>query len=314
MFITGPSVIKQVTGEIGDDGGARRPRRPDGATLASCTSSPPDDHEAVRLCRGSCELPALEQHSRTRRDYPARLATWAERSPRRSVVPDDPKRPYDVRDVIAPRGRPGDFLEIQSSFAANIVIGFGRITGYTRRHHRQPARGAGRRARHQRLGQGGALRPLLQRLQHPLVTFVDVPGFMPGVQQEYGGIIRHGAKMLFAYSAATVPKLTVVLRKAYGGAYLAMCGKDLGADTSRWPGPRPRSPSWAPRGRSTSSSARRSTRRPTRRPKSRRAELIAEYRTHLRVTLRRGVAAALWTTSSSRARRAPTLPGRSRRS
>ena len=70
----------------------------------------------------------------------------------------------------------------------------------------------------------------------PLVTFVDVPGFLPGVQQEYGGIIRHGAKMLFAYSAATVPKITVILRKAYGGAYLAMCGKDLGADrVLAWP-------------------------------------------------------------------------------
>ena len=75
----------------------------------------------------------------------------------------------------------------------------------------------------------------------PLVTFVDVPGFMPGVEQEYGGIIRHGAKMLFAYSAATVPEITVIVRKAYGGAYIAMCGKDLGADRCL-PGPPPKSP------------------------------------------------------------------------
>ena len=129
-----------------------------------------------------------------------------------------------------------DFLEIQPGFAPNIVIGFGRIQGRSVGVvANQPAVLAGaldinasdKAARFVRF---------CNAFNIPLVTFVDVPGFLPGVQQEYGGIIRHGAKMLFAYSAATVPKITVILRKAYGGAYLAMCGKDLGADrVLAWP-------------------------------------------------------------------------------
>lgn len=91
--------------------------------------------------------------------------------------------------------------------------------------------------RHRRFRQGRTLHPLLQRLQHPLVNLVDVPGFLPGVNQERGGIIRHGAKLIFAYSQATVPKVTLIMRKAYGGAYIAMCCKDLGADAVfAWPG------------------------------------------------------------------------------
>ena len=101
----------------------------------------------------------------------------------------------------------------------------------------------------------------------PLVTLVDVPGFLPGVEQERGGIIRHGAKMLFAYAASTVPKITVILRKAYGGAYLAMCSRGPGRRFRLSPGRRPRSPSWAPRAPSRSSTTRRSTPRPTRRPR-----------------------------------------------
>jgi methylmalonyl-CoA carboxyltransferase large subunit len=141
-----------------------------------------------------------------------------------------------VRDVIRLTVDRADFLEVQEGFAENIVVGFGRIGGYS----------VGIVA-NQPMVLGGALDinasdkssrfvRFCNAFNLPIVTFVDVPGFMPGVQQEYGGIIRHGAKMLFAYSAATVPKLTVVLRKAYGGAYLAMCGKDLGADRSvAWP-------------------------------------------------------------------------------
>jgi methylmalonyl-CoA carboxyltransferase large subunit len=129
-----------------------------------------------------------------------------------------------------------DFLEVQSGFAPNIVIGFARLTGRTIGViANQPSVMAGvldidassKAARFIRF---------CNAFNIPLVTFVDVPGFLPGVQQEYGGIIRHGAKLLFAYSAATVPKVTVVLRKAYGGAYIAMCAKDLGADRAfAWP-------------------------------------------------------------------------------
>ncbi|MCE1273708.1 MAG: acyl-CoA carboxylase subunit beta, partial [Chlorobiales bacterium] len=124
----------------------------------------------------------------------------------------------------------GDFMEVQESFAPNIVIGFARIQGRSVGIiANQPCVMAGvldidasdKAARFIRF---------CNAFNIPIVSLVDVPGFLPGVQQEYGGIIRHGAKMLFAYSAATVPKITVILRKAYGGAYLAMCSKDLDAD------------------------------------------------------------------------------------
>ena len=152
------------------------------------------------------------------------------------IVPVDPKQSYDVRDVIEALFDGGDFLEVQPLFARNIVVGFARILGRpVGVVANQPSVMAGaldidasdKAARFIRF---------CNAFNMPLVTLVDVPGFMPGLQQEYGGIIRHGAKMLFAYSACTVPKLTVVLRKAYGGAYLAMCSRDLGADrVIGWP-------------------------------------------------------------------------------
>ena len=141
-----------------------------------------------------------------------------------------------MRDVITKVVDFGDFLEVQSGYAMNIVVGFARIAGRTVGIiANQPCVQAGvldinasnKAARFIRF---------CNAFNISLLTFVDVPGFLPGVQQEHGGIIRHGAKMLFAYSAATVPKVTVILRKCYGGAYLAMCGKDLGADrVFAWP-------------------------------------------------------------------------------
>jgi methylmalonyl-CoA carboxyltransferase large subunit len=152
------------------------------------------------------------------------------------IVPVDNKAVYDVRDVIKRVLDYQDFLEIQPEFAANIVIGFGRLEGRpVGIIASQPNHSAGvldinasdKSARFVRF---------CNAFNIPLITFVDVPGFLPGVEQERGGIIRHGAKLLFAYSAATVPKITVVLRKAYGGAYIAMCCKDLGADrVIAWP-------------------------------------------------------------------------------
>ena len=138
-----------------------------------------------------------------------------------------------MRDVICGIVDRADFLEVQAGYAPNIVVGFGRIAGPDDRHHRQPAVGPLRRARHQRLrsrpaGSSASATPSTSRWSRSSTC----PGFLPGVQQEYGGIIRHGAKMLFAYSAATVPKIQVILRKSYGGAHLAMC--------SQGPGRRPR--------------------------------------------------------------------------
>jgi methylmalonyl-CoA carboxyltransferase large subunit len=152
------------------------------------------------------------------------------------IIPDNPRNPYDVRDVIRRIVDAGDFLEVQEHFAANVVVGLARINGRT----------VGLMANQPNV-MGGCLDidasdklakmvRFCNAFNIPIVTLVDVPGFLPGIRQEYGGIIRHGAKILFAYSAATVPKITLILRKAYGGAYLAMSGKELGADrVAAWP-------------------------------------------------------------------------------
>ncbi len=153
------------------------------------------------------------------------------------LVPADPKAPFDVLAVIARLVDDADFLEVHREFARNIVTGFGRIQGVvTGIVANQPLVKAGaldidasdKAARFIRFCNVFSI---------PVVTLVDIPGFLPGLAQERGGIIRHGAKLLFAYAASTVPKITVIMRKAYGGAYLAMCSRDMGADlVFAWPG------------------------------------------------------------------------------
>jgi methylmalonyl-CoA carboxyltransferase large subunit len=193
-----------------------------------------DDRHAVLLCQKLLSfLPSNNLED------PPRIAgdTSVDPNPAlNDIVPAEIKQGYDVREVITKVVDFGDFLEVQSGYATNIVVGFARIAGRAIGIiANQPASQAGvldinaadKAARFIRF---------CNAFNISLLTFVDVPGFLPGVQQEHGGIIRHGAKMLFAYSAATVPKITVILRKCYGGAYLAMCGKDLGADrVFAWP-------------------------------------------------------------------------------
>jgi propionyl-CoA carboxylase beta chain len=152
------------------------------------------------------------------------------------LVPEDSKNPINVKDVIGRLVDNADFLEVQMDFAKNIVVGFGRIQGIV----------VGIIANQSAVKAGAIDIDASDKAARfirfcnifniPIVTLVDTGGFLPGVAQERGGIIRHGAKMLFAYGAATVPKITVIMRKAYGGAYLAMCSKDLGADlVFAWP-------------------------------------------------------------------------------
>ena len=232
MFITGPKVIKQVTGEVVSDEELGGPHAQMSSGVVHLIAR--DDDDATQICRRLLSfLPSNNLEDPPRMAFNLPLESDPELN---GIVPVDNKAVYDVRDVIKRVVDYQDFLEIQPEFAANIVIGFGRLQGRpVGIIASQPNCLAGvldinasdKSARFVRF---------CNAFNIPLLTFVDVPGFLPGVEQERGGIIRHGAKLLFAYSAATVPKITVVLRKAYGGAYIAMCCKDLGADrVVAWP-------------------------------------------------------------------------------
>ena len=233
MFITGPSVIKSVTGEnvtAEELGGAETHMAKSGVIHFIAE----DDTHAIQLCQKLLSfLPSNNLEDPPIVETDTNLDPDPELN---DVVPADVKRAYDVRDVITRVVDSRDFLEIQAGYAMNIVIGFARVDGRTVGIiANQPNVQAGVLDINASDKAAGLIR-FCNAFNVPLLTFVDVPGFLPGVQQEYGGIIRHGAKMLFAYSAATVPKITVVLRKSYGGAFLAMCSKDLGADRAyAWP-------------------------------------------------------------------------------
>jgi methylmalonyl-CoA carboxyltransferase large subunit len=193
-----------------------------------------DDRHAVRLCQK-----LLSFLPNNNLEDPPQLGGDPNVDPNpalEDMVPVDGKKGYDVRQVILAVVDFSDFLEVQSGYAPNIVVGFARVNGRSVGViANQPAVNAGVLDINSSSKAARLIR-FCNAFNVPLLTFADVPGFMPGVEQEYGGIIRHGAKMLFAYSAATVPKITVILRKCYGGAYLAMCGKDLGADrVFAWP-------------------------------------------------------------------------------
>jgi len=235
LYITGPRVIEQVTGEVVSAeqlGGVESHAHYSGVVHFVAE----DDRDACELTRRLLSfLPAnntesapfyAELHSDSVAPEPA-LA---------EVLPDDPSRAYDVHQVLRLVLDQGDLLAVQEQFAPNIVVGFGRINGRTVGVvANQPAERAGVLDIDASAKSARFIR-FCNAFNIPLISFVDVPGFLPGVEQEYGGIIRHGAKMLFAWGAATVPKLTVVLRKAYGGAYLAMCPKSMGADAvCAWP-------------------------------------------------------------------------------
>jgi methylmalonyl-CoA carboxyltransferase large subunit len=233
MFITGPNVIAQVTGEqVTSDalGGADAHMALSGVTHFVAD----DDEQAVLIAKkllsflpqnNSEDPPVVDPDLVVEPD--PHLAT---------IIPVSDKKGYDVREVIARLVDRGDFLEVQAGYATNIVVGFGRITGRTVGVvANQPSALSGVLDINAS-DKGSAFVRFCNAFNIPLLTLVDVPGFLPGVSQEHDGIIRHGAKLLYAYSAATVPKVTVVLRKAYGGAYVAMCSKDLGADkVLAWP-------------------------------------------------------------------------------
>ncbi len=233
MFITGPQVIKKVTGEevTADQLGGPEAHMHYSGVVHFIAEN---DRDAAAICT---KLLGFLPSNNTE-DPPRLPVEPVVRSDTKlnDIIPANPRQGYDIHEIIARLVDDADFLEIQSHYAPNICIGLARVLGRTVGIvANNPTHKAGvldidssdKAARFIRF---------CNAFNIPLVTLVDVPGFMPGVQQEYGGIIRHGAKMLFAYSAATVPKITIILRKAFGGAYVAMCCKGLGADyTAAWP-------------------------------------------------------------------------------
>ena len=232
MFITGPNVIETVLGEKisqEDLGGARVHAEITGNAHFYAMS----EMECIEQIK---ELIALIPHSNQQKAVSIEPKAPKPGKNIENIIPADPKQPYDVREVIHALTDDSYFLEVHELWAANIVIGFGRLNGETIGFvANQPMYLAGvldcdssdKAARFIRY---------CDAFNIPIITLEDMPGYLPGVDQEHAGVIRHGAKMLYAYSEATVPKITVILRKAYGGGYIAMNSRHLGADfMMAWP-------------------------------------------------------------------------------
>jgi propionyl-CoA carboxylase beta chain len=234
MFITGPDVIKTVTHEDvtkEDLGGAMTHNEKSGVAHFAVT----DDREAIALIRemlGYMPSNNLDEPPRRATDDPLDR----EDAGLDALVPASPNQPYDMHDLILSIADDGEFLEVQQHYAKNIVVGFARLGGRpVGMVANQPAQLAGTLDINASV-KGARFVRFCDCFNIPLVTFEDVPGFLPGTVQEYGGIIRHGAKLLYAYAEATVPKVTVITRKAYGGAYCVMSSKHIRTDFNyAWP-------------------------------------------------------------------------------
>ena len=234
MFICGPDVIKAATGEK-----AELAQFASAAAHATVSGNihliAEDDTHAMALAAKL--LSYLPSNNMGEPPHDLSQPIDLERDPgMNALVPESPKEPLDVQAVISRLVDNGDFFEIMPDFAKNIVVGFGRVCGVVVGIiANQPTVKAGT-LDIDSSDKGARFIRTCNIYNIPIVNLVDTPGFMPGLAQERGGIIRHGAKMLFAYAASTVPKITIILRKAYGGAYLAMCSIDLGADVVfAWP-------------------------------------------------------------------------------
>ncbi len=234
MFVTGPGVVKTVTHEEvthEELGGAVTHTTTSGVADRAFA----DDAEALLYMRRFIDfLPANNRERPPVRPTPD-LGDRVEKS-LDTLIPDDPAKPYDMKELITKVVDEGDFFELQPDFAGNIVIGFGRMEGSTVGIvANQPMVLAGCLDISSST-KGARFVRFCDCFNIPIVTFVDVPGFLPGTTQELGGIIKHGAKLLFAYAEATVPKVTVITRKAYGGAYDVMSSKHLRGDVNfAWP-------------------------------------------------------------------------------
>src|SRR5918998_843219 len=234
MFVTGPDVVKTVTNETvtADELGGAKVHTTKSAVADGAYAN--DVEVLLQVRRLMDFLPANNMAGVPEwpsMDDPNRVEPSLD-----TLVPDNPNKPYDIKELILKVVDEADFFEIQEAFARNIVTGFGRIGGRTIGFvANQPMVLAGvldidasrKAARFVRF---------CDAFEIPIVTFVDVPGFLPGTNQEYGALIKHGAKLLFAYSQCTVPLVTVITRKAFGGAYDVMASKEIGADMNyAWP-------------------------------------------------------------------------------
>lgn len=234
MFITGPQVIKSVTGEevTAEVLGGAMTHNTTSGVAHFVAENDEDCLEQIRYLMSF--LPSNNLEGSPVSECTDDINRMDESL--NTLLPDNPNQPYNMKDVITSIADNGEFYEVQPYFAQNMITGFSRFDGQSVGIiANQPSVMAGcldvdasdKSARFIRF---------CDAFNIPLLNLVDVPGFLPGVSQEYGGIIRHGAKMLYAYSEATVPKITVITRKAYGGSYLAMCSQDLGADqVMAWP-------------------------------------------------------------------------------
>jgi propionyl-CoA carboxylase beta chain len=234
MFVTGPDVVKTVTNET------VTPEELGGASIHTTRSAIADgayDNDVETLVEMRRFLSFLPLSNRDGVPEIAGEDPIGREEPSLDrLIPDSANKPYDIKELIVKVADDGDFFELQRDFAKNIVIGFGRVEGRTVGFvANQPMVLAG-------VLDSDASRKAARFVRFcdcfgiPLVTFVDVPGFLPGTAQEYGGLIKHGAKLLFAYAEATVPKITVITRKAYGGAYDVMASKHLRGDVNyAWP-------------------------------------------------------------------------------
>ncbi|MGE5654392.1 MAG: acyl-CoA carboxylase subunit beta [Bacillota bacterium] len=228
MFITGPQVVKAVTGEdVSADalGGAAVHAQKSGVAHFAADS----DEQVLEMVRSLIGFVPSNNLETTpvvpTTDEPTRTDESI-----RDIFPDSPNKPYDMKEVITKVVDDANFFEVQPLYAPNMVTGFARLNG----------RSVGVIANQPKVMAGvldinasdkaARFIRFCDAFNIPVVTFTDTPGYLPGVGQEHGGVIRHGAKLLYAYSEATVPKLTVITRKAYGGAYIAMCSRHLGAD------------------------------------------------------------------------------------
>ncbi len=234
MFVTGPDVVKTVTHEV------VTPEELGGASIHSRKSGVADlamenDVQTILQTRRFMDfLPANNKEKPPR--WPTEDPATREEPSLDSLVPADPTKPYDVKEVIGKVADEGDFFELQPEYAANIVIGFIRLQGTTVGVVANQPMWMGGTLDIDASKKGARFVRFCDAFNIPILTLVDVPGFMPGTAQEYGGIITNGAKLLYAYAECTVPKVTLITRKAYGGAYDVMASKHLRGDVNfAWP-------------------------------------------------------------------------------